>query len=142
MSVEAFLDTNVLVYAVSSSPDEEPKRKMSEQLIENLEFGTSGQVLQEFYTTVTRKIARPLPHDTAMEWLEDLTELDFVPVDQALVSSGAELSHRYQTSYWDGAIIAAAIRLGASTLYTEDLGHGQVYDTVTAINPYLELENG
>ena len=138
MSVEAFLDTNILVYAVSSAPDEEPRRKMSEQLIENLEFGVSGQVLQEFYNAVTRKIAEPITHEAAMGWLEDLSELDFVPVDQALVTSGAELSQRYKTSYWDGAIIAAAIRLGAPTLYTEDLNHGQTYGSVTAINPFLE----
>lgn len=139
MSAEAFFDTNILVYAVSSAPDEEPKRQMSEKLIENLDFGTSGQVLQEFYNTVTRKIEVPIPHDAAMGWLDDLVELPFVPVDQALVQSGAELSRRFQTSYWDGAIIAAAIRLGARALYTEDLNNGQDYAGVRAINPFLDL---
>jgi predicted nucleic acid-binding protein len=137
MSVEAFFDTNVLVYAVSSSPAEASKRLMSEQLIANLEFGVSGQVLQEFYNTVTRKIARPISHEAAMGWLEDLSELDFVPVDCALVTAGAQIAHRFKTSYWDGAILAAAERLGAKTLYTEDLSHGQVYGTVTALNPYI-----
>ncbi|MEM7766001.1 MAG: PIN domain-containing protein, partial [Pseudomonadota bacterium] len=97
MSAEAFLDTNVLVYAVGSGSDEELKRQMSEKLIENLDFGTSGQVLQEFYNTVTRKIEVPLSHDAALGWLDDLAELPFVPVDQALVQSGAEISHRFKT---------------------------------------------
>ncbi|MER9304105.1 hypothetical protein NKJ06_29030 [Mesorhizobium sp. M0293] len=36
----------------------------------------------------------------------------------------------------DGAIIAAAERLGVKTLYTEDLNHGQAYGSVVAINPF------
>ncbi len=40
-------------------------------------------------------------------------------------------------SYWDGAIIAAAQRLEAATLYSEDLNDGQVYGTVRVVNPYL-----
>ncbi len=137
MSVEAFLDTNILVYAVSSAPSEKTKRLRSEQLIANLDFGISGQVLQEFYTTVTRKIAKPISHEDAMGWIEDLSELDVVPVDSELVAAGAENCVRYQTSYWDGALIAAAERSGAKTLYTEDLNHGQTYGSVTAINPYI-----
>ncbi|WP_245435947.1 hypothetical protein [Mesorhizobium tamadayense] len=42
----------------------------------------------------------------------------------------------YEISYWDGAIIAAAERLGVKTLYTEDLNHGQAYGSVVAINPF------
>ena len=50
-----------------------------------------------------------------------------------------EIARRYQISYWDAAIIAAAGELGATILYTEDLNHGQAYGTVTAINPFLDL---
>lgn len=46
------------------------------------------------------------------------------------------MSERFQLSYWDGAIVAAAQELGAETLYTEDLNHGQVYGSVRAINPF------
>lgn len=137
MSVEAFFDTNILIYAVSSAPGEQSKRLRSEQLIANLDFGVSGQVLQEFYNAVTRKIAKPITHEAAMGWIEDLSELEVIPVDAELVSAGAENSARYQTSYWDGAIIAAAERSGAKTLYSEDLNHEQAYGSVTAINPYI-----
>jgi predicted nucleic acid-binding protein len=51
---------------------------------------------------------------------------------------GIWLSERYRINYWDGAILAAAEALGAETLYTEDLGHGQIYGSVRAINPFLE----
>lgn len=137
MSVEAFFDSNILIYAVSSAPSEADKRLRSEQLIANLDFGVSGQVLEEFYTAVTRRIEKPITHEAAMGWIEDLSELEVVPVDADLVSAGAAHSETYKTSYWDGALIAAAERSGAKTLYTEDLTHGQSYGTVTAINPYI-----
>jgi predicted nucleic acid-binding protein len=47
-----------------------------------------------------------------------------------------ENSVRFQTSYWDGAIIAAAEVMGATTLFSEDLNHGQFYGSVEACNPF------
>jgi predicted nucleic acid-binding protein len=39
--------------------------------------------------------------------------------------------------FYDAAILAAAQQLGCQTLYSEDLNHGQTYDTVQVINPFL-----
>jgi predicted nucleic acid-binding protein len=61
-----------------------------------------------------------------------------VPTDYPLIVSAVELSVRYGLSYWDGAILAAAEVLGAATLYTEDLNHGQRYGRVRAVNPFRE----
>jgi predicted nucleic acid-binding protein len=36
-----------------------------------------------------------------------------------------------------GAILAAAKALGCQTLYSEDLSHGQEYDGVRVVNPFL-----
>ncbi len=140
MSVEAFLDTNVLVYAVSSSPAEAAKKERALGLIEHVDFGLSAQVLQELYVTVTRKIARPLPPDAAVSLLDELRSFPVVPTDYALVVAGIEASLRLGISYWDGAIVAAAESLGASILYTEDLGHGQHYGSVRVVNPFLVEE--
>ena len=48
----------------------------------------------------------------------------------------AEISIRYQISYWDGAILAAAEALGAGVVYSEDLQHNQKYRTVRVENPF------
>ena len=66
MSVDAFLDTNVLIYAVSSAASESAKKEKALELIETIDFGLSAQVLQEFYVNVTRKIAHPLSPDEAL----------------------------------------------------------------------------
>lgn len=139
MSVEAFLDTNVLVYAAAGGDSEEEqsaKRRRALQLIEEEEFGLSAQVLQEFFTTVTRKIEVPLSASEALEWIEELGAFPCLPVDRSLVKIAVEISERYQISYWDGAIVAAAQSLGAATLYTEDLNDGQRYGSVRARNPF------
>ena len=136
MRVDAFLDTNVLIYAVSSSRAEATKKEKALQLIQHADFGLSAQVLQEFYVNVTRKIARPLVPDEAVALLEQFKSFPFVWTDYPLIVSGIELALQFGISYWDGEIIAAAERLGAATLYTEDLSHGQRYGSVQAINPF------
>jgi predicted nucleic acid-binding protein len=47
------------------------------------------------------------------------------------------ISERYGFSIWDSLIVAAALDAGCTTLYTEDLQHGQVVDDVRIENPFL-----
>ena len=137
MSVECFLDTNVLVYAVSSAEADAPKRRRALELVREADFGLSAQVLQEFYVTVTRKIRKPLAPELAVALMEEYRAFPTVPTDYPLIVSAVELSLRYGVSYWDGAILAAAEVLEAPILYTEDLSHGQRYGSVRAVNPFL-----
>ena len=141
MSVDCLLDTNVLVYAVAGRGTEETKRKRAVELIASEDFGLSAQVLQEFYVTVVRKIEVPLSADQALEWIEQFDAFPCVATDRALVKIAIELSERYQISYWDGAIVAAAEALDATTLFSEDLNHGQHYGSVQVVNPFQTLRN-
>ncbi len=74
--------------------------------------------------------------DDALDWIESFEDFPIVPIDAAIVRRGVELSRRYEISYFDGAVIAAAHALQAATLYTEDLSHDQLYAGVRAINPF------
>jgi predicted nucleic acid-binding protein len=136
MSVDCFLDTNILVYAISSAESDVAKRTKALELVQHCNFGLSAQVLQEFYVTVTRKIRKPLPPDLAVALMNEYRLFPMVPTDYPLIVAAAELSIRYGISYWDGAIIAAAEVLEAPTLYTEDLNEGQRYGNVLAVNPF------
>jgi predicted nucleic acid-binding protein len=135
MTVEAFLDTNVIIYAAAAG-DDEAKRSRAFALIEAANFGTSGQVLAEFYSNVIKKPAVPLSPANAARWVERLSDFPVVAVDADLVKIAIANSQRYQISYWDGAIIAAAARLEAPVLYTEDLKHDEQYGSVRAVNPF------
>jgi len=136
MIAEVVLDTNVLVYAVSGAVDDAAKRKIALELIDTRDIGLSGQILQEFFVTVTKKNRRAMSPDDALDWIESFEDFPIVPIDASLVRRGAELSARYQISYWDGAVIAAAQALQAATLYTEDLNHNQLYGDVRVVNPF------
>ncbi len=136
MIAEVFLDTNILVYAATGRAAEETKRLRSLELIERENFGLSAQVLQEFYVTVCCKVAVPLSPEQALEWIEQFESFPCLAIDSRLVKIAVELSERYRISYWDGAIIAAAGALGATTLFSEDLNHGQCYGNVQVHNPF------
>jgi len=138
MTVECFLDTNILIYAASQNPSETRKKKIAVDLLRNAAFGISAQVLQEFYVVATRKAEVPLKPAQALDWIEQLEFFPCVETSPALVKLGAVMSQRYQVSYWDGAILAAADSLGAPVVYTEDLNHVQTYGTVRALNPFAE----
>ena len=140
MNVECFFDTNVLVYAVGRLAADEPKRQRALELLMPANFGTSGQVLQEFFVTVTRKIKKPLSTEHAAEWIDRLAIRPVVAIDEDIVKSAIGISRRHRISYWDAAILAAAERLGAPILYTEDLNHDQVYGSVRVVNPFAPLE--
>ena len=136
-----FYDTNVLLYAARSKLKgvDALKRPIALDLIGNHDFTVSGQVLAEFYHNAVRDGPFKLPLDEANEWLDRLAFLPCVAVDGDLVKAGAALADRYQISYWDGAIIAAAHEGDADLLYSEDLNDGQRYGNVTVVNPFKSI---
>ena len=137
MTAKVFLDTNVLVYAAVGTGKDDTKRERALALIESEEFGTSAQVLQEFFVTVTRKVARPLSVEQALEWIEQLIAFPCYPIDHRIVRIAVEQSERHKISYWDGAILSAAQAMGCHTVYSEDLNDGQQYSGVRVINPFI-----
>jgi predicted nucleic acid-binding protein len=136
MTAKVFLDTNILVYAAIGTGKDEGKRQRALGLIESEDFGTSAQVLQEFFVTVVKKASRPLSAEQALEWIEHLTAFPCQAVDHRLVRVAIEVSERYLISYWDAAILSAAQALGAETVYSEDLNDGQLYSGVRVVNPF------
>ena len=136
MTARVFLDTNVLVYAAVGTGKDEPKRERALALIDSEDFGTSAQVLQEFFVTVVRKAARPLLPEQALEWIEQFVAFPCQHIDHQLVRIAVEQSERFAISYWDAAILAAAAALGAHTVYSEDLNDGQRYGPVRVVNPF------
>ena len=134
---DVFLDTNILIYAAQGGRVAPDKRDIARRIILQGDYGTSAQVLTEFYNVSTRKGARPLTPATAARWVRTLAKKPCQPIDHIIVRAGIDLSQRYRISYWDGAIIAAAERLGARVVYSEDLNHGQTYGSVRVENPFL-----
>ena len=89
MIVDCLLDTNILVYAVDSTPVNSGKSKRAVDLIEKSDFGLSAQIMQEFYVTVTRKFQKPLSPDSAASFMEQMSVFPLVPTDYSLIIEGA-----------------------------------------------------
>ena len=133
-----FFDTNVLVYLFDAdSPDKRKKaRALFQRHTEAGDILLSTQVLQEFYVAVTRKLARPLDAGAAAETVTSFAELPLVQIDSELIISAIHRSRNKQLSFWDPLIVQAAIEGHASTLYSEDMQHGQMLDSLRVINPF------
>ena len=133
-----FIDTNVLVYLFDN--DSPIKQARSRELIGS-EFGNfviSPQVIGEFYVTVTRKLARPLSLGQALDAVSAFTSFRVREIHIGLVRAAIHRNISSQISYWDSLIIETAIEAGAARLITEDLQHGQDFDGLLVVNPYVK----
>src|SRR5688572_2876875 len=104
-----FLDTNILLYSVSTLPEESRKRAIAAETIDGTDCVLSVQVLQEFYHQATRP-TRPnrLPPDVAAELVEVWMRFPVQDNTASMLVAGMELCRRYKLSLWDALIIAAA----------------------------------
>ena len=135
-----FVDTNVLLYAVSLSPDDTGKRSRALKLLKGRDLAVSVQVFQEFYHQATRP-TRPgrLTHDDALAFLGTLLRFPIQEINLDVFRNGVAISQRFGLSYWDGAILAAARAQGCDAVYSEDLSSEQDYDGLRVINPFDDV---
>ena len=138
-----FVDTNVLIYAVSPAPDEERKREIARVVLARRDLVLSVQVLQEFYVQATRT-SRPgaLRHEQAEAFIESLERFPVQAVTLDVLRAALALRARFGLSYWDSAIIAAARLTGCDIVYSEDLSDTQDYDGVRVVNPFADAAPG
>ncbi len=139
MSVEAFLDSNIILYAASKDPSDAVKAAAAASLINRVNFGISLQVAQEFFHNARIKARLRITADEGERIVNLLLKRPFVALDVDLFADARRIANRFQLRYWDAAIVAAARRLGAPTLYSEDLADGQDYEGVTVANPFRGL---
>lgn len=139
MSAErVFLDTNIIIYAYDR--DAGRKHEIARNLMIDLWNGDgavlSTQVLQEFYVTVTKKIALPLAPDTAREIIADLLTWNVVANDGEAVLEAIDLQIGAKISFWDALIVVAASKGGADILVSEDLADGRKFGAVMVRDPF------
>lgn len=140
MKGKYFLDTNIFVY--SFNVNEKDKQRKSISLIANAldnQIGcVSYQVVQEFLNVAARKFIKPLSIQDCQRYLISVLEpLCEIYASAGLYNQALEISERWQYSFYDSLIIAAAINCRCSILYTEDLQNGQKIQNVTVINPFV-----
>lgn len=134
-----FVDTNVLLYAASTSDDEQKKASSARAILNETDLALSVQVLQEFYVQATRPSrAERLTHEQAATLVESWVRFRVQESTVAVLRGAMATSARWGISYWDAAIIEAAREAGCSTVLTEDLQHGMDFAGVRVENPFLD----
>lgn len=133
MRVEAFFDTNVLIYAVAL---DDPRNARAEELLAS--GGTvSVQVLNEFVSVARRKILMP--------WREVMGALEVfrvlcpspLPITMEMHEAALKIAEYHGFGIYDALVVAAALQAGCAVLYSEDFQDGQTIDgQLTIRNPF------
>lgn len=132
-----FIDTNVLLYAISRDPDERDKRKRANEILGARDLALSVQVLQEFYVQATRTSRPdPLTHDQAVGLVESFMRFPVAAMTVQLMLAAFATHRRFGMSYWDAAILEASRSLGCDVVLSKDLTHGEDYAGVRVENPF------
>ncbi len=132
-----FVDTNILLYAISCDPAEQAKAARASELLSARDVGLSVQVLQEFYVQATRKTrADRLTHEQAAALVDSFRRFPVQETALGTVLSAMSTRERFGISYWDAAILEAARELGCEVVLSEDLADGQDYAGVRVENPF------
>lgn len=134
-----FLDTNVLVYTFDRSAP--AKRKRAIELVKQSLVSGSGcvsaQVVNEFFNLALRKFEVPLTPQECQAYLETvLAPLCHVFWSPELVQRALALHDRYQISWYDSLIVAAALHGNCEILYSEDLQDGLRFADLIVRNPF------
>jgi len=139
MTGKYLVDTNILVYAYDrSEPDKQAKAL---ELVDTLARDNSGylspQILAEFFTVVTRKIAAPLSMEQGYASLSNyIQSWDIVDLTSAIVLEGARGVIDHRLSFWDSLIWATARMNQIPAILSEDFSHNSVIEGVRFINPF------
>ena len=132
-----FVDTNILLYSLGLRPMEPRKTAIANVILTASDLVLSVQVLQEFYVQATHsRRLDALPHDLATRLIQKWLRFRIQETTVAILQSALLLKDRFQVSYWDAAILAAAKAARCRQLLSEDLNPGQDYDGIEVVNPF------
>jgi predicted nucleic acid-binding protein len=135
-----FVNTNILLYAYDTTAGQ--RHEMASALVDRLwrerRGAISVQVLQEFYVNATRKIAKTIDPNVAVERLKSLARWRVhSPLPDDVIAASI-WSTRHQLSFWDAMIVRSAAELRCDTLWTENLNDGQVIEGVRLSDPFSQ----
>ena len=132
MNDKAFFDTNVILYAFR----QDDKRSQVAETLLAAGGELSVQVLNEFVAVARRKLDRSLKDVRSALSILRVFCPEPVPLTVETHERAVQIAERYGYSIFDSLIIAAALSVGANTLYSEDMRDGQAIDGLTIRNPF------
>ncbi|MCP5541356.1 MAG: PIN domain-containing protein [Akkermansiaceae bacterium] len=135
--MRSFVDTNILLYAVSHDPVEIAKSRAARILLATGKFHLSVQVLSEFIANAVKLhklgMSRKEAGLYAQTWSE---EYEVHPLTEEHLGLARAWFEPGKLSWWDSLIVASANLADCETIYSEDLNAGQIYGAAKVVNPF------
>jgi predicted nucleic acid-binding protein len=135
--LRSFLDTNILLYC--DDPAHVSKQGRALELVLEHKAQRTGvvslQVLQEYFVNATRKLG--LDPGLARQKVETYSRFDVFEPVAADILAAIDFHRLHRISYWDALVLHSARKSGCRVVLTEDMQHGQEFDGVKIVNPFL-----
>lgn len=133
MNDKHFADSNIWIYLFDQ---DKVKKSTALQMLGQSPI-ISTQVIAENINVCLKKLKLSL--DDAEKHAKNLIQqCQIVLIQPSTIDSAVQLAKRYQYSFYDSLILAAALENGCTILYSEDFQHGQVIEGILEIkNPFL-----
>ncbi len=141
----AFFDSNVLIYAFDTEAGQKGERART-LLAMAARTGAgvlSYQVFQELISVMQKKY-RVKPSNAEMKRILAQTRKDFQVIESSgeLLANALDLRERFNFSWYDSLIVAAALEAKCELLVSEDMRDGLAIDGMTIVNPFKTPEAG
>ncbi len=138
MPAKSFVDTNIWLYSLIQSDNDDRHRHAADLLLQLDCPVINSQVIRETCSNLIKKSLmkedqlRVLIHG----WYQGCKVIHS-NASQHLLASRLRDTHSF--SYWDSLIVAAALDAGCTTLFSEDMQHGQIIENcLTIVNPFIQ----
>jgi predicted nucleic acid-binding protein len=135
MKDRVFIDTNVIIYLYSE--DEQTKRMVAVNVLEQFHCLTSTQTLNEFCNVCLRKLK--IPSKTIWNSIKEIIyECELCYINTETVERALMLHNKYEYAYYDCLILASALLNNCNCLFSEDMQNGQIIEGFLTIkNPFI-----
>jgi|SRR5215469_648202 len=133
------VDSNVVIYSqdATDSHKQAQARDWLEHLWQTRCGRISYQVLREVYLNLTCKIPNPLPARKVRALVRLFFPWNPQPENSEFFEIAWDIETRFQLSWWDSMIVAAAHLSECRFILTEDLQNRMQLDDLTVIDPFL-----
>lgn len=136
---QCFVDSNVWLYAVIESAESATKSATARTLVTERRI-VSTQVINEVCVNLLRKAQRT--EEEIRRVVQAFhAQHRVVPINESTMLAASELREAYSLSYWDSLIVATALEVGATILYSEDMQHDLwIHARLRIVNPFVKSD--
>jgi len=135
MKDKVFIDSNVILYLFMEESD---KSVAAGKILSDENCIISSQVVGEVCNNLKKKSGY-----TAEELKYVICgfydEFSIIPVTSEIYIKAVSILKSYSMSFWDSVIVAAAIESGCGILYSEDMQHGIIIESMRIVNPFVVI---